>query len=83
MTGRNVQKRRARPKRSIDKPGADHDLGLWVDYELLKKHQGRKPEILITGAIDATQNRYLQLADIALKDKKQKKTRSAKDGQLH
>jgi len=68
-----VQKRKAHPKRSIDKPGADHDLGLWIDYERLRKHQGRPPEILIQGPTSATNNRYLELADLALGTNKPKK----------
>jgi len=60
----------AQPKR--DKPG-DHDLGLWIDYELLRKHQGRPPEILIQGPTSAANNRYLELADLALGTNKRKK----------
>ena len=70
---KNVQKRKAHPKRSIEKPSADHDLGLWVDYELLRKHQGRPPEILIQGYPSAANNRYLELADLALRTKKRRK----------
>ena len=66
MPKKNVQKRKARPKRSIDNPGVDHDLGLWVDYELLRKHQGRPPEIVLHSPLSAVNNRYLELADLAL-----------------
>jgi len=69
---KNIQKRKARPKPSIDKPGADHELGLWVDYERLRKHQGRPPEILIDSPAGAN-NRYLELADLALGTKKPRK----------
>ena len=34
MPRENVRKRKAHPKRSIAKPGGDHDLGLWIDYDL-------------------------------------------------
>lgn len=73
MPKKNVQKRKARPERSIEKPRAAHDLGLWVDYELLRKHQGRPPEILIQGYPSGANNRYLELADLALGTKKPKK----------
>jgi len=72
MPNKNVQKRKARPKRSINKPGP-HGLGLWVDYELLRKHQGRPPEILLHGGTSATNNRYLKLADLALGTQQAKK----------
>lgn len=36
---KNVQKRRARPTQSIAKPGDDHELGLWIDYGLLRNRQ--------------------------------------------
>jgi len=69
---KNVQKRKAHSRRSIDKPGADHDLGLWVDYERLRKHQGRPPEILIDPPAGAN-SRYLELADLALGTNKPKR----------
>lgn len=72
MPNKNVQKRNARPKRSTSKPGPD-GLGLWVDYELLRKHQGRPPEILLHGGTSAANNRYLKLADLALAGNKPKK----------
>ena len=69
----NVQKKRARPKRSIKSPGDDHELGLWIDYDLLRKHQGRMPQIVIHDPVSAINNRYLELADIALRGGKSKK----------
>ena len=79
MTPKNVQKRRARPKRSISEPGEDHNAGLWVDYDLLRKHQGRPPETVLHSPVAATNNRYLELADLALgtSKPKKKKTRAA------
>jgi hypothetical protein len=74
----NVQKSKARPKRSIAKPGDDHDLGLWIDYELLRKHQGHPPQTVIHDPVSATNNRYLELADLALgKSKAKKKSKAA------
>jgi len=69
----NVQKRKARPKRSIGRPGSDHELGLWVDYELLRKHQRKPSETVIHDPIIATNNRYLELADLVLSSGKPKK----------
>ena len=69
----NVQKRKARPKRSIEKPGDDHELGLWIDKELLRKHQNRPPQTIIHDPLTSTNNRYLALADIALGNNKPKK----------
>ena len=68
-------------KRSINKPGTDHELGLWVDYDLLRKHQVRPSEIVIHNPVSAANNRYLELADLALgtgKPKKKSKAASAK-----
>ena len=77
MTPRNVQKRRARPKRSIAKPGEDHNAGLWVDYDLLRKHQGRSPETILHSPSADVNNRYLELADLALGNIKPKKKSKA------
>jgi hypothetical protein len=72
MPRENVQKRKVHPRRSIENPGTDHEIGLWVDYERLRKHQGRPPEILID-VPSIPNNRYLELADIALGTKKPRK----------
>ena len=72
MPKKNVQKRKVRPKRSVQ-PNDDHDLGLWVDYELLRKHQGRPPEIVLHAPTSSLNNRYLRLADLALGNNKTKK----------
>lgn len=81
MQQRNVDKRKAQPKRSIRKPGEDHELGLWIDYELLRKHQGRPPQTIIHDPASATNNRYLELADLALGNgKPKKKSKGAASG---
>lgn len=69
----NVEKKRARPKRSIKSPGDDHELGLWIDYDLLRKHQSRVPQIVIHDPVSAINNRYLELAEIALRGGRLKK----------
>ena len=69
----NVQKRKARPKRSIAKPGEDHELGLWIDKDLLRKYQNRPPQTIIHDPLTSTNNRYLALADIALGNNRPKK----------
>ena len=68
---KNVQKRKARPKRSIANPGDDHNAGLWIDYDLLRKHHSHT---IIHDPLTATNNRYLELADVALGDGRNKKT---------
>ena len=74
----NVQKRKARPKRSIAKPGDDHNAGLWVNYDLLRKHHGRSFEVVLHSPQMGVNNRYLELADIALgTNKPKKKTKPA------
>lgn len=73
MAPRNVEKRKTQPKRSIAKAGDDHEVGLWIDYELLRKHQIHTPHTIIHDPISATNNRYLHLADIALRSNKSKK----------
>jgi len=70
---KNVQKRKARPKRSIAKPGDDHELGLWIDYDLLRKHRNGNSRTIIHDPITSTNNRYLELADLALGTQKPKK----------
>lgn len=80
---KNVQKRKARPKRSIAKPGEDHELGLWIDYDLLRKHQMRAPETIIHDPLTSTNNRYLKLADLVLGVSKptKRKSKAAVSGQ--
>jgi hypothetical protein len=78
---KNVQKRKARPKRSIEKPGDDHELGLWVDYERLRQHQGRPAQTVIHDPLTSTNNRYLELADLVLgTGKSKKKSKAHADG---
>jgi hypothetical protein len=73
MPDRNVQKSKARPKRLINHPGDGHELGLWIDYELLRKHQNRTPQTIIHDPLSSVNNRYLELADLALGNVKAKK----------
>ena len=72
MAKKNVQKRKARPNRSIEILGDDHPLGLWIDIELLRKHRNRTPQTIIHDQSSVTNNRYLELADLALGNKKRK-----------
>ena len=73
---KNVQKRKARPTRSIAKPGDDHDLGLWIDYELLRKHQNHSSSPSHDPSA-VPNNHYLELADLAMGIKKTKKKAKA------
>ena len=73
----NFPKRKARPRFSIAKLAEDHNTGLWVDYELLRKHQGRPAEIVLHSPTAAVNNRYLELADVALGVSKPKKKSKA------
>jgi hypothetical protein len=75
--GRKVLKERAQPLRNIENPQDDHPVGLWIDKELLRKHQSPAQTIL-HGAHESDNSRYLQLADIALgNNKAKKKSKSA------
>jgi hypothetical protein len=75
---KNVSKRKPRPKRSIKSPGDDHEVGLWINTDLLRKHQNRTPQTVIHDQSTTTNNRYLELADLALGNgKAKKKTKSA------
>jgi len=57
----------------------DHPVGLWVDKELLRKHtqQQQTPRTVIHGNSEAAGNRYLELADIVLGNKKKKRGNNA------
>lgn len=68
-----IKKEKPRPKRNIDDSSDDHSVGLWVDKDLLRKHQNRAPQTIIHGANESDGNRYLQLADVALGIHKTKK----------
>jgi len=69
----NAQKSKARPKPSLAKPREDHKVGLWIDKELLRRHQNRPPQTIIHDPLASTNNRYLALADIALGNNRPKK----------
>ena len=75
MAKKNVQKRKARPKRSIKGKGDDHPQGLWVNVDFFRKlttHEGRT---VVHGEAGETQNHYLELADLVLNDKQKKKNK--------
>jgi hypothetical protein len=73
-----VKKAKTRPKRTILAGSDDHPVGLWIDHELLRKHtQQQTPRTIIHGNSEAAGNRYLELADIVLGNKKKKKTSNA------
>lgn len=65
----SVQKPKARSARSLAEPGDDHALGLWVDYDPLRTHQHRTSDGLHKAWADGN-SRYLELADLALGNKK-------------
>ena len=65
----NVQKRAARPKRSIKAQEDDHPVGLWMDVDLLRKHRNRPPQIVLHDQSTASSH-YLMLADLALRNKR-------------
>lgn len=69
----NVEKQKARPKRSITEPDDDHTEGLWVNYDFLRRHQAHRSEVIFHPPEIGVNNRYLELADIALGTKKEKK----------
>jgi len=66
MRNKNVEKRRAVPKRSITEPGEDHPLGLWIDKDLLRKHHDHSAKPIPHDPLTGANNRYLELADLAL-----------------
>ena len=83
MPRKNVQKRKAGPKRSIAKRGDDHDLGLWVDLDVLRKHQARTPQTVLHDQSATTNNRYLELADLVLgANKPKKKSKGTGDSEM-
>jgi hypothetical protein len=68
---------RHRPKRSISSPGDDHNPGVWVDYDLLRKHHGGSHEIVLHSPDAAANNCYFALAALALGNNKAKKKAKA------
>ena len=70
---KNIQKRWAQPKRSIADPGHDHELGLWIDHDILRRQQNRPSQTILHDPMMSTNNRYLELADLALGNGKPKK----------
>jgi hypothetical protein len=66
MRNKNVEKLKAIPKRSITHPGEDHPLGLWIDKDLLRKHRDHNAKPITHNPLMSANNRYLELADLAL-----------------
>lgn len=65
----------ARPKRTVTTVPEEHPVGLWVDKELLRKHtQQKTPKTILHGNSEAAGNRYLELADIMLGNKRKKRS---------
>lgn len=62
----HVQKRTAQSKRNIATPGDDRELGLWIDYELLRKNHNHTTQAVLHDPSVGTNNRYLELAHLAL-----------------
>lgn len=74
---KTVQKRQARPKRSIRTPGDDHELGLWIDTDVLRKQHCSTSQIILHDPMTSTNNRYLELANIVLRNGKSNKKAKA------
>lgn len=66
MLQKNVQKRKAQPKRPVDNPG----LGLWIDYDPLRTQHHT------TIAHGSVNNHYLALADLALGNNRAKRKKA-------
>lgn len=62
----DLEKQKARPEGSISEPGDDHSVGLWVNYDLLRRHRVRGYQVVFHPPEIAVTKRYLELADIAL-----------------
>lgn len=75
MPRKQIQKEKPRPKRSINTPGDDHELGLWIDYDLLRKFKNGSSGVVIHDGITSKNNRYLELADIGLRNGKNGKAK--------
>jgi hypothetical protein len=67
-----VRKSKPRPKNTLKaETPDDHSPGLWIDHDLLRRHQKRDPQILMDES-NPTGNRLIDLADVALGLKKPK-----------
>lgn len=77
----NVQKQRPRPKRSIRTEGQDHPLGLWLDRDVLCRHQNPTPRVVFHNPLPNTVNLYLTLADLALGNNKPKSRKNADEAE--
>jgi hypothetical protein len=69
----NRKKANVRSKRNARTATDEPPIGLWVDKEILRKHtQQQTPKTIIHGNSEAAGNRYLELADLVLGNKKRK-----------
>ena len=69
---RNLQKHRARPKRSMRREGEDYPRGLWIDEEIFLKHQSRPPQVALREPMLNSSDHHVALPDSVLTDKKSK-----------
>ena len=62
----NVIKAPAQPKRTIQNADDDHEVGLWIDKDVLRRIASPGKPVLVSNRSTEEQNRYLQLADLVL-----------------
>jgi len=62
----NVIKAPAQPKRTIQNADDDHEVGLWIDKDVLRRIASPGKPVFVSNRSTEEQNRYLQLADLVL-----------------
>jgi hypothetical protein len=78
---KNISKRKPRPKRNVQTPGDDHELGLWIDTDVLRRHHNHHPQTILHDPQTSTNSRYLELAALVLGNgKPKKKSKSSAKG---
>jgi hypothetical protein len=73
QTASIVRKKVARVKHATRSDADDHAVGLWIDTALFRKHRNRTPQIVLHDPLQSRNNRYLALADLALKNNRRAK----------
>jgi hypothetical protein len=74
-----AQKQHAVGKPSRSTEAGDRSLGLWINKDMLRRHQHQQARIILHDPRASNNNRYLALADLALNNRRQSGSKNAKN----
>jgi hypothetical protein len=66
----NAQKHPSAGKRNLRTEESDRSLGLWINMDMFRRQHQQQARIILHDPRPGTNNRYLALADLALKNRR-------------